>query len=420
MIPLASPPAQRPPANRAASHRQFVSRRRRADAGRLADGPLRVAVVAETFLPNINGVTNSVLRTLEHLQANGHEALVIAPGPGCTEHDGVPVVRVRSFDMPGYADLRIGLPGARVTAALRGFAPDVVHLAAPTVLGAHAVRAARRLGIASVAIFQTDLAGFAKRNGMGRAADGIWNYLRWVHSSADRTLAPSRSAAWSLTARGVSDVHLWARGVDLVRFHPAHRSNELRRFLAPPDHTIVGFVGRLAKEKQVERLAAVCGLPGVHVVIVGDGPERAQLEARLPGARFVGFRTGPELSQLHASFDVFAHTGIDETFCQALQEAMASGVATVAPSAGGPLDLVRHGETGYFWSPEVPETLQGAVAELAGDPALRARMGTAARAAVERRPWNVIMEQLVGHYRAVALARAAGRAPDHASARSAA
>ena len=146
-------------------------------------------------------------------------------------------------------------------------------------------------------------------------------------------------------------------------------------------------------------------LAGVQVVVVGDGRERAALQAQMPSARFVGFRSGVELSQLHATFDVFVHPGVDETFCQALQESMASGVASVAPSAGGPLDLVRHGETGFFWSPEVPETLVGAVSELVASPELRARFGGAARAAVAPRPWSVVMEQLVGHYRDVCLAR---------------
>lgn len=326
---------------------------REAQIDRLAGGALRVVIVAETFLPNVNGVTNSVLRTIEYLTAHGHEVLVVAPGPGAPDHEGVPVVRVRSFDLPRYDDLRIGMPGLR-SGVLRAFRPDVVHLAAPTVLGAAAAKGARRAGVPSVAIFQTDLAGFAKRNGLARMSDKVWDYVRWVHAHADRTLAPSMTSVFALRARGVPDVRLWARGVDLERFHPDHRSAATRRFLSAGvgDAVLVGYVGRLAREKQVERIAPLAVLPGVQLVVVGDGPDRAALERRLGSARFLGFRSGTELSQLHASFDVFVHTGLDETFCQALQEAMASGVASVAPSAGGPLDLVRQGETGYFWSPE--------------------------------------------------------------------
>ena len=379
--------------------------RRRASADRLdrvRNDRLRVAIVAETFLPVVNGVTNSVLRVLEHLRREGHEAIVIAPGPGEDSVDGTPIVRLPGFDLPRYDDLRIGLPFSRFGSIYRDFRPDVVHLAAPTMIGATAARAARRQGIPTVAIFQTDIAGFAKRNGLGRMTGTIWNYLRWVHSHADLTLAPSSATAWSLRAHGIDQVGLWGRGVDLVRFDPEHRSDELHRFIAPNGDVVVGYVGRLAREKQVERMQPLTELPGVKVVIVGDGPERAALERSMPRAQFLGFQTGHELARTMATLDVFVHTGVDETFCQTLQEAMASGVATVAPAAGGPLDLVRHRETGYFWSPEAPETLAGAVADLAGDAELRARLGRTGRTDAEQRPWSKVLDELVGHYREVA------------------
>ncbi len=362
------------------------------------DVRLRVAVVAETFLPNVNGVTNSVLRVVEHLCRHGHEVLVVAPGPGTDVHDGVPVRRVRSVSLPRYGDLRIGFGRSEVAAALREFRPDVVHAASPVLLGAQALAAARRLDVPAVAVFQTDVAGFAKRHHLGCAGDVIWSHLRRVHAQADRTLAPSTASVWALRARGVPRVERWARGVDLERFHPRHRSGALHRALAPHGEVVVGHVGRLAKEKQVERLAAVAARDDCRVVIVGDGPERARLMRKLPRAQFVGFRHGSELSQLFATFDVFVHTGIDETFCQSLQEAMSSGVAVVGPSVGGPLDLVRHGVTGFLWAPESPETLEGAVAELIADSQLRARFGAAARVEAERRPWATIMAELDGHY----------------------
>lgn len=379
----------------------MISIRRLSLRARRVPGQLRVAIVAETFLPNVNGVTNSVLRLLEYLRGNGHEALVIAPGPGDSFHDGVPVERVRAFDMPGYDSMRVGLPFTRMASILRDFQPDVVHLAAPTVLGAAGVRAARRIGVPAVAVYQTDIVGFAKRHGLGVAGGTLWQWLRWIHGQADLTLAPSTSSVWALGAHGIKNVARWQRGVDLLRFHPDHRSMLLHRQLAPGRNVIVGYVGRLAKEKQVDRLAPISRLPGVQVVIVGDGPERAKLERSIPRATFVGFQGGIELARYHATFDIFAHGGLDETFCQAVQEAFASGVAVVAPAAGGPLDLVTHGTNGYLWYPEQPETFVGAVAELAESTQLRKRMGVAGRASVEGRPWHVVMDELIEHYRSV-------------------
>jgi phosphatidylinositol alpha 1,6-mannosyltransferase len=363
------------------------------------DRTLRVAIVAESFLPHVNGVTNSVLRVIERLRADGHEVLVIAPGPGDDSYLDVPIVRVPAISLPRYRDVRVGLPIARVTSILRGFRPHVVHLAAPTVLGAAGARAARNLGIPSVAIFQTDVVGFARRYRLGVAAPMLWAWLRFVHRQSTITLAPSTSSVWTLRAHGVPRVHQWMRGVDLQRFSPSHRCDDLRRELAPNGEVIIGFVGRLAKEKQVDRLAPVAALPGVKVVIVGDGPERAHLEKLMPDAVFTGFLGGTELGRHHASFDVFAHTGLDETFCQAVQEALASGVPVVAPAAGGPIDLVTHGHNGFLWSPEQPEMLVGACAQLAGSPLQRYTMGKAARASVEHRPWSSVLDDLLEHYR---------------------
>ena len=362
-------------------------------------GTLRVAIVAESFLPAVNGVTNSVLRTTEHLRRCGHEVLIIAPGPGATEHEGTPVERVRGFSLPGYDEVRIGSPVTRVTSILRSFRPDIVHLAAPTVLGAVGVRAAGLLDVPSVAVFQTDIAGFARRYRLGLASPMLWAWLRWVHSQATVTLAPSTATMWALRTHGVDRVERWMRGVDLERFHPRHHDQGLRRELAPNREVIVGFVGRLAKEKQVHRLAHLAGRKELKVVIVGEGPERRKLQSAMPRALFTGFQSGADLSRLHASFDVFAHTGLDETFCQAVQEALASGVPVVAPAAGGPIDLVTHGHNGYLWSPEQPEMLTGGVLELASSPLRRTTMGHAARASVEHRPWQSVMDELMVHYR---------------------
>jgi phosphatidylinositol alpha 1,6-mannosyltransferase len=226
-----------------------------------------------------------------------------------------------------------------------------------------------------------------------------------VHAAADRTLAPSSAALNDLEAHGVPRVRLWPRGVDTVRFRPDHRDEALRRELAPNGELIVGYVGRLAPEKQVELLAGVCGLDGVRVVVVGDGPSETTLTGALPGAAFLGRRTGDELARIFASLDVFVHTGPFETFCQTVQEAMASGVPVVAPAAGGPLDLVAHGRTGLLVPPRDGAAVRDAVWALAADPALRTAYGAAARAMVEGRTWAAVGDQLIGHYTDILSAR---------------
>jgi phosphatidylinositol alpha 1,6-mannosyltransferase len=358
---------------------------------------MRIAIVTESFLPQVNGVTVSVQRLTEHLQARGHGVLIVAPGPGPTGWRGANVVRVPSVPLPGYASHRVAWPWPALTSTVREYDPDVVHLASPTVLGAQAVTVADRLDLPCLAVYQTDLAGYAARYRAPGAAATLWRWLRWVHTRADRTLAPSTHAVQDLRRHGVPNVHLWRRGVDLEHFHPARRDSGLRARLAPDGELLVGYVGRLAAEKQVELLTACHDLPGTQLVIVGDGPARRDLERLLPRAHFLGFQDGADLAALYASLDIFVHTGPHETFCQAVQEALASGVPVVAPAAGGPLDLVAAGTNGLLYPPGSPAGLRSAVLTLLRDPAFRATLAAGARPSVATRSWSSVAEQYVAH-----------------------
>ncbi|MER6738995.1 glycosyltransferase family 4 protein [Streptomyces puniciscabiei] len=369
---------------------------------------MRVVIVTESFPPDVNGVAHCALQTARHLVDRGHHPLVVAPAPapgsGPDTDAPCPVVRMPSLPLPGYPQVRVALPSRRLAAALVEHRPDLVHLASPFVLGVRGMAAAAKLGIPAVAVYQTDLAGYA-RTYMGAGEAAAWRRIRSVHAAADRTLAPSSAALIDLEEHGVPRVRLWPRGVDTVRFRPDLRDEALRRELAPDGELIVGYVGRLAPEKHVEVLAGACALEGVKVVVVGDGPSHAHLTEALPGAVFLGRRTGGDLARIFASLDVFVHTGPFETFCQTVQEAMASGVPVVAPAAGGPLDLVAHGRTGYLVPPRDPGAVEAAVRELAANPGRRTAFGDAARTMVEGRTWAAVGDQLIAHYDDVLAAR---------------
>jgi phosphatidylinositol alpha 1,6-mannosyltransferase len=375
---------------------------------------MRVAIVTESFLPNVNGVTNSVLRVLEHAQRTGHDAMVIAPGPvsrsqpAPDSYAGFPVHHVPALMVPKISSLPVGLPQPWITPVIREFDADVIHLASPFLLGAGGLGAAHRLDLPTVAVFQTDVAGFARSYGLGIAERAAWTWTRRLHRAATRTLAPSTESVRALEAQGIPRVRRWGRGVDIQRFAPSKRSAELRaQWLASHEEgqgerLVVGFVGRLAPEKHVERLAALSGRADIQLVIVGDGPERAKLERLMPDAVFMGQLGGDELAQAYASFDVFVHPGEHETFCQAVHEALSSGVPVIGPDAGGPRDLVAHAHNGYLLAvPSFAEMLPSAVGALS-QPLLREQFGRAARRSVLGRTWPVILNELLGHYREVA------------------
>lgn len=364
-------------------------------------------MVSESFLPQVNGVSNTVRHIVDRLVDTGHQALVIAPGPGLGDYRGMPILRVRSMRVPGYRSFRLGLPDPEVERALAQFRPDVVHLASPVVLGAWGLRAARRLGVPTLAVYQTDVGGFARQYGVPAAAR-LDSWVAHLHTHADRTVVPSASAWAQLEALGVGDLHWWRRGVDLDLFDPRRRNRAVHDTWAKASSrdgskVVVGYVGRLAKEKQVRRLQEVAAVPGTRLVVVGDGPERSWLMANVPDAKFTGMLCGRELAQAFASLDVFVHTGTSETFCQTVQEAQASGVPVIAPARGGPLDLVSDGLSGLLYDPEDPAALRRAVTTAVADPLLRARLSSAGRARVAGHSWARAVDQLVvDHYEPLA------------------
>jgi phosphatidylinositol alpha 1,6-mannosyltransferase len=365
---------------------------------------MRVGIVAESFLPHVNGVTNSILRTLEHLERRGHDGVVLAPAsrhyPPPASYAGTRVYGLPSLPMPRYPQVRISLGSARRMAKVLGdHGVDVVHLASPFFTGLSAVRAAGHLGVPVIASYQTDAAAFVSKYGAAVLAEPIWRRLRAIHQAADVNLAPSRAAMEQLDRQRISRVHLLPRGVDTHRFSPRHRSPALRAHLAPRGEVLVGFVGRLAPEKCVEDLGALQGLPGVRIVIIGDGPDRARLERLLPHATFLGFLQGRELGQAVATLDVGVHPGPHETFCQSVQEVLASGVPVVAVGAGGPLDLVQPSCNGWLYPPGDAVALRECVKDLAGDVSKARAMGRRAREGVLSRTWVRVGDELVDHYR---------------------
>lgn len=376
---------------------------------------VRVAIFTESFLPSVNGVTHSIMRLLEYLRDEGHQAMVIAPashGREPREYAGFPVIPVAAVGLPGYQDVRVsGASQLRLERLLEDFHPDVLHLAAPIALGHRAALAASWLHIPIVAIYQTDVPSYAARYGFAGAEALLWWRVRQIHSVATMTLAPSTYARTQLLQHHVPRVGLWARGVDAVRFDPAKRDQQLRALIAPNGEKIIGCVGRLAPEKQIGDLQVLADLPDTRLVVVGDGPARDELAACLPTAHFTGQLTGEELPRVMASMDVFVHPGELETFGQSIQEAMASGLPVVAPAKGGPIDLVNSSRTGWLYPPGDLASMRHHVHDLVGDDRKRAAFSREARLSVRDRSWRTLCDELIGHYgEAIADTRARARA----------
>ena len=365
-----------------------------------SNSPMRILIVTEAFLPQVNGVTNSVLRLLEFCKQSGHEVLVIAPESENAPKDylGFKIKYVPSIAMKKL--IPMGLPKKYLEPFIEGFNPDVIHLASPIFLGHYVARLARKANIPTVSVYQTDIAGFARHYGLTVAHNTLKRWVARIHSTTDLTLAPSGWACRDLEKSGVTNVKLWQRGVDLVNFTPEKRNQSLRNIFLEKRRAkyVVGYVGRLANEKRIDDLTILDNQPDIQLVIVGHGPAEARLKRELPNAIFVGYKSGNELAEHVASFDTFVHTGKHETFCQAIQEALASGTVVVGPDTGGPTDLIEHGKTGLLIDTADSHLLLHSIYTLLEHPSLDL-MQLAARKSVEHRTWEYINESLIEHYR---------------------
>lgn len=379
-------------------------------------GDVKVAIVAESFLPHVNGVTNSVLRTLDHLALTGHSAVVITPAGSLSgelkghsvprTYKGFPVITVPSVAMVRYPEVRLAAGGSgRLKKILAKEAPNVVHLASPFLLGWRALRAAQELDIPTLAMYQTEVPTYAARYKMPWLTERLWEHVRAIHTAADLTLVPSSFSRRQLESLGVTRLAWGRRGVDTVQFTPERRDTKFRTAIAPNGERIIGYVGRLAAEKQVADLRVLNSLPNTRIVVVGSGPLEDELRNALPDAHFTGFLSGTRLAEVIASFDVFVHPGASETFCQTIQEAMACAVPVVAVGRGGPLDLVDSSRTGWLYAPGDLNELRARVSDLIYDDAKRLAFARTAYLSVQERTWFSIGEQLLGHYKNVMRAR---------------
>jgi len=379
---------------------------------------MRIAIITENFLPKLDGVTRTIARLLEYLQATGHQALLLGPESGMERYAGAEVVGTVGVPLPFYPELKMNMFRPLFLRRLQAFRPDVIHLVDPVMLGTTGLAVARLLGVPVVSSYHTNLADYCEHFGFGFLSEPMSAYSRFVHSQCALTFCPSPSTAARLRRQGFTHLRIWPRGVDTRLFHPARRDERLRATWLkgrkqPERKVILLYAGRISREKNLRLLVeAYRGMDHTrcHLVMVGDGPAYVEVQQELAGApvTFTGYLAGEALASAYAAADVFAFPSYTETFGQVVLESMASGLPVVGLHAEGIRDLVSHEHTGLLLEqrPIGQEEQVAAYRELlerlVQSQVVRERMGQAALVEARRHSWPEAMQCLARGYREVA------------------
>lgn len=381
---------------------------------------LRIALITETYPPEVNGVANTIQQVVTGLRGRGHSVQLVRPRQpavesGTPEGDGETVL-TRGVALPLYSHLRMGLPSHGLLRSLwLAQRPDIVHIATEGPLGWSALRVARQLGLPVCADFRTNFQAYSRFYGVAWMHRPILCYLRSFHNRCHGTMVPTDTLRTQLSRDGFGALSVVARGVDTQRFSPARRDRALRaRWSAGDDDVVVLHVGRLAPEKNLPVLVAAFrkireACPRARLVVVGDGPSRHALEAQCAGAVFAGFRTGDDLAAHYASSDVFLFPSLTETYGNVTPEAMASGLAVVAFDDAAAGQLIVHGHNGVLVPKGQTADFAMAALQVARDGDLQRRLGRMARGRAEQLGWDCVIRHVENVYGLTA-ARASHRA----------
>jgi glycosyltransferase involved in cell wall biosynthesis len=374
---------------------------------------VKLAIVTETFPPEVNGVAMTFGVIARELGRRGHRITVYRPHrqdlPAPEHHAEYVQVSLPGMAIPGYPLLRLGLPAkGKLMRLWRENRPDLVHVVTEGPLGATAITAARQLGIPVTSSFHTNFHAYTSNYGFSLLRSLVLWWLRRVHNRTRCTFAPTDELCTELRGMGFTYLKLLSRGIDTACFSPERRSAELRAsWQAGDENPVVLHVGRMAPEKNYDLLFTIFAAmraanPKLRFVLAGDGPLRHSLIKQHPDCIFAGFYSREEIGRYYASADIYIHASLTETFGNVLTEAMSSGLAVGGFDYAAARQFIRHGENGLVAPCDQPAALQAAAVQLATDAALRTKLRAAARAGFEQQSWD----RVIGRFEADLLAAA--------------
>ncbi|SES93920.1 Glycosyltransferase involved in cell wall bisynthesis [Salinibacillus kushneri] len=367
---------------------------------------MKIAIVTETFLPSTDGIVTRLTACIRYFLQEGHDVRIIAPDLGVYEFEGAKVEGIPARTLPFYRSKKFSLPTRKVKKILADYEPDVVHVVNPALVGFSGVRYAKQLGYPMIASYHTNVAQYLDYYKLSPFKGLIWWYFRKLHNKADLNLCTSKTVQDELVDLDFYNVHVWKRGVDTEMFQPKRYDDDMRERLTngQKDKILLLYVGRLAAEKEIEKIKSVLDESDDFVLaVVGDGPHRSALEKHFEGTHtvFTGFLHGEELAKAFASSDVFVFPSTTETLGLVIMEAMASGLPLVAAKSGPTCEQIEDEKTGLLYEPDKSTDFKDTVLRFR-DETLRKRLADAAHEEIKELGWKGAAQQVLDYYKEVA------------------
>lgn len=375
----------------------------------LQPSTVRLAVVTETWPPEVNGVANTINRLVTGLHKRGDYTIELVrprqqhntPSTSPTNSSQYDEYLVTSMRLPFYREVRFGIPKyLGLKQHWRQQRPDIVQIVTEGPLGYAALKAAQHLEIPVISDFHTNFDQYSHYYGVSHLFKMAKRYLRYFHNQTYRTLVPTQEIRNQLAANGYHNLDIMARGIDADLFKPSRRSEALRNKIGVrPKQLLVTLVTRVAQEKNIDLAfqafrAIQAQHPDARFLLVGDGPERKRLEQQYPDCYFAGMQTGPALAEHYASGDLFLYPSTSETFGNVVTEAMASGLPVVTFDYAAAREYIRHGNNGLVAPLDDSQAFIDAAVTLAADRALRHKLGQAACVTAHQLDWDKVVQGL--------------------------
>ncbi len=371
---------------------------------------MRIALISDTFSPEINGVAKTLERFTYYLSRQRIDYEIFAPESSSRTFSPLPINHSLSIPFFLYPQCRFALPNIiKIKKKIREFNPTIMHVATPFSMGLSGIHVAKKLSIPLVGSHHTDFEHYLPSYKLGHLSPLLWRYMKWFYEPFEEIFVPSLETKKQLLNQGFKDVSIWSRGVDHHLFHPYYDKFDIRIKYNIKRPYILTYVGRLSPEKNVAFLLKLSRLLPNHLrhqvqwLIVGDGPSKEALEQEAGDSiTFIGFLEHEHLAKLYAASDLFIFPSETETFGNVVLEALSCGTPVIAANAGGVKHIVSNKKNGYLCTPNSLEEFIESICTLLESPQLRLRFGDAARRYALTQSWDSVFDQLLLRYEAVA------------------